>query len=63
MMIEKDKHDNAGQLLVEILRVSRDALLAPTDDKFDNSLLLTAESKETSEVSVKIEMACVLKHI
>ena len=52
-MNEKDKHDNAGQLLVEIIRVSRDALLAPTDDNFlDNSLLHTAESKQTAEVKL-----------
>jgi len=47
----QDKHDNAGQLLVEIVRVSRDSQLnAPTAERFLNPLLHTAESPETVEL-------------
>ncbi|XP_023342870.1 serine/threonine-protein phosphatase 6 regulatory subunit 3 isoform X2 [Eurytemora carolleeae] len=62
LMNEKDKHDNAGQLLVEIIRVSRDALLAPTDDNFlDNSLLHTAESKQTAELLLDVMLEAPLR--
>jgi len=47
----QDKHDNAGQLLVEIVRVSRDSQInAPTAERFLNPLLNTAESPETVEL-------------
>ena len=43
-----EQHDNAGQLLVEIIRSSRDSqLTAPPAEKFANPLLITAESVDT----------------
>ena len=43
-----EQHDNAGQLLVEIIRSSRDSqLTAPPAEKFNNPLLSTAESMDT----------------
>merc|ERR1719400_2173246 len=42
-----EAHDNAGQLLVEIIRVSRDAQITATAaERFANPLLNTAESPE-----------------
>lgn len=42
-----EAHDNAGQLLVEIIRVSRDAQITATAaERFANPLLSTAESPE-----------------
>ena len=43
-----EQHDNAGQLLVEIIRSCRDSqLTSPPAEKFLNPLLVTAESEET----------------
>jgi len=43
-----EQHDNAGQLLVEIIRSCRDSqLMAQPAEKFLNPLLATAESEET----------------
>jgi len=43
-----EQHDNAGQLLVEIIRSCRDSqLTAPPAEKFANPLLATAESQDT----------------
>ena len=43
-----EQHDNAGQLLVEIIRSCRDCqLISPPAEKFPNPLLATAESEET----------------
>ena len=43
-----EQHDNAGQLLVEIIRSCRDCqLISPPAEKFLNPLLGTAESEET----------------
>ena len=40
-----EQHDNAGQLLVEIIRSCRDSqLTTPPAEKFSNPLLATAES-------------------
>ena len=48
-------HDNVGQLLVEIIRGSRDFMLSATaSERCHNSLLVTAESKEICEVSFSI---------
>jgi hypothetical protein len=48
---ERDCHDNAGQLLVEIIRVSRDSqITAPPAERFKNPLLDTAESVQTVQV-------------
>ena len=45
-----EQHDNAGQLLVEIIRSCRDAQLAAAPaEKFNNPLLMSAESVETVE--------------
>merc|ERR1719318_1107414 len=42
-----EQHDNAGQLLVEIIRVSRDAQITATPtERFHNPLLATAESPD-----------------
>jgi len=42
-----EQHDNAGQLLVEIIRVSRDAQITATStERFHNPLLATAESQD-----------------
>jgi len=42
-----EQHDNAGQLLVEIIRASRDAQITATPtERFHNPLLATAESPE-----------------
>merc|ERR1719500_2044810 len=42
-----EAHDNAGQLLVEIIRVSRDAQITATPtERFHNPLLATAESAD-----------------
>ena len=53
---ERDCHDNAGQLLVEIIRVSRDSQItaAPTE-RFRNPLLETAESVHTVQVNGTIQ--------
>ena len=46
-----EQHDNAGQLLVEIIRSCRDSQLsAPPAEKFTNPLLSTAESVTTVQV-------------
>ena len=46
--LSSEAHDNAGQLLVEIIRVSRDAQITATAaERFANPLLATAESPET----------------
>lgn len=46
-----EQHDNAGQLLVEIIRSCRDSqLISPPAEKFLNPLLVTAESEETVSV-------------
>ena len=51
LLYEKDTHDNAGQLLVEIIRGSRDAaLMAAANERCHNALLATAESRQTVEV-------------
>lgn len=43
-----EQHDNAGQLLVEIIRSCRDSqLITPPAEKFPNPLLATAESVDT----------------
>ena len=43
-----EQHDNAGQLLVEIIRSCRDSqLVTPPAEKFPNPLLTTAESVDT----------------
>ena len=43
-----EQHDNAGQLVVEIIRSCRDfQLISPPAEKFLNPLLATAESEET----------------
>ena len=45
-----EQHDNAGQLLVEIIRSCRDSqLTTPPAEKFSNPLLATAESAATAE--------------
>ena len=45
--LSSEAHDNAGQLLVEIIRVSRDAQITATAaERFANPLLSTAESPE-----------------
>ena len=49
-----EQHDNAGQLLVEIIRVSRDAQITATPtERFHNPLLATAESPDMVHVSNK----------
>ena len=46
-----EQHDNAGQLLVEIIRASRDAQITATPtERFHNPLLATAESPEIVHV-------------
>ena len=46
-----EQHDNAGQLLVEIIRASRDAqITAIPTERFHNPLLATAESPEIVHV-------------
>lgn len=48
-----EQHDNAGQLLVEIIRVSRDAQITATPtERFHNPLLATAESPDMVHVSM-----------
>lgn len=48
LFTERDCHDNAGQLLVEIIRVSRDSqITAAPSERFRNPLLDTAESVQT----------------
>ena len=43
-----EQHDNAGQLLVEIIRSCRDSqLITPPAEKFPNPLLASAESVDT----------------
>ena len=45
---DPEQQDNAGQLLVEIIRSCRDSqLTAVPAEKFHNPLLATAESEET----------------
>lgn len=63
-----EQHDNAGQLLVEIIRVSRDAQITATPtERFHNPLLATAESPDMVHVSqacykqYNLNMECVVK--
>ena len=50
-IVVSDAHDNAGHLLVELIRASRDSQVAATPtERFDNPLLATAESEETVKV-------------
>jgi len=51
---DRDTHDNAARLVIEILRVSRDSQYAPASDRFDDPLLNTLESGETVELLLKI---------
>jgi hypothetical protein len=52
LFTERDCHDNAGQLLVEIIRVSRDSQIsASPSEKVKNPLLDTAESVQTVQVN------------
>ena len=47
-----EQHENAGLLLVEIIRVSRDALItASPTERLHNPLLTTAESSDMISVS------------
>ena len=48
-----EQHENAGLLLVEIVRVSRDAQITSTPNTmFHNPLLATAESPDVILVSI-----------
>ena len=51
---DRDTHDNAARLVIEILRVSRDSQYAPASDRFDDPLLNTLESAETVQLLLKI---------
>ena len=51
---DRDTHDNAARLVIEILRVSRDSQYAPASDRFDDPLLNTLESGETVRLLLKI---------
>jgi serine/threonine-protein phosphatase 6 regulatory subunit 3 len=51
---DRDTHDNAARLVIEILRVSRDSQYAPASDRFDDPLLNTLESGETVQLLLKI---------
>lgn len=44
---DRDTHDNASRLLIEILRVSRDGQYVPANERCDDPLLNTLESPET----------------
>jgi len=51
----RDQHDNVGQLLVEIIRGSRDFMLsASASERCHNTLLLTAESREVCESLIDV---------
>ena len=50
--VVQEQHDNAGQLLVEIIRMSRDSLITATpSERFYNPLLAAAESPDIVHVS------------
>ena len=51
---DRDTHDNAARLVIEILRVSRDSQYAPVSDRCEDPLLNTLESSETLELILKI---------
>ena len=51
---DRDTHDNAARLVIEILRVSRDSQYAPASDRIEDPLLNTLESPETMELLLKI---------
>jgi len=58
LLNEGDTHDNAGHLLVEIIRGSRDAQMTATaNERFHNSLLETVESKETVELLLNVMLS------
>ena len=51
---DRDTHDNAARLVIEILRVCRDSQYAPVSDRFEDPLLNTLECAETVELILKI---------
>lgn len=51
---DRDTHDNAARLVIEILRVSRDGQYAQPSDRFPDPLLNTIESAETVDLLLKI---------
>ena len=51
---DRDTHDNAARLLIEILRVSRDNSYAPPSERFDDPLLATLEAPETVDLLLNV---------
>lgn len=51
---DRDTHDNAARLVIEILRVSRDGQYAQPSDRFPDPLLTTIESAETVNLLLRI---------
>ena len=51
---DRDTHDNAARLVIEILRVCRDSQYAPVSDRFDDPLLNTLEAADTVDLILKI---------
>ena len=51
---DRDTHDNASRLVIEVLRVSRDGQYAQAADRCEDPLLNTLESGETVELLLKI---------
>ena len=56
---DRDTHDNAARLLVELLRVSRDAQYVPASERCDDPLLAVLESPST----VTLVLDTMFKHI
>ena len=51
---DRDTHDNASRLVIEILRVSRDGQYAQASDRCEDPLLNNLESEKTVELLLKI---------
>jgi hypothetical protein len=51
---DRDTHDNAARLVIEILRVARDGQYVPANDRCDDPLLNTLENAETVDLLLSI---------
>ena len=52
--LDRDTHDNASRLLIEILRVSRDAQYTPVNERCDDPLLNTLEDPKTVDLLLEV---------